>query len=86
MAFDGSEGFCRGWMAGENFEGLAPFFATGAKGVKEAGRAAGIATGAELIDGGGAGNGRVQPVGLGEEREGEKKPEANCLGSKERGR
>ena len=86
MAFDDGDDFRCVGIAGDLFEGLTPFFATRAKGVKEAGRAAGVAAGAELIDGGGVGNGRAQPVGLGEEREREKKPEANCPGSKERSR
>ena len=86
VAFDDGDDFRCVGIAGDFFEGLAPFFATRAKGVKEAGRAAGVAAGAELTDGGGVGNGRAQPVGLGEEREGEKEPEANCPGSKERGR
>ena len=86
VSFDDGDDFRCVGIAGDLFEGLAPFLAAGAKGVKEAGRAAGVATGAELIDGGGVGNGRAQPVGLGEEREREKKPEANCPGSKERSR
>lgn len=86
VAFDDGDDFRCVGITGDFFEGLAPFFATGAKGVKEASRAAGVAAGAELIDCGGVGNGRAQPVYLGEEREGEKKPEANCPGPKERGR
>ena len=86
MAFDDGDDFRCVGIAGDFFEGLAPFFATRAKGVKEASRTASVAAGTELIDSGGVGNGRPQPGCLGEEREGEKKPEANCLGSKERGR